>query len=553
MQNYVLALLWALGAYITYRALTSFLRERRYAIEAARLGCKPPPLQPNRWLYGIDRVWEGLQADRAMDFTNLLVRRYAAMNNKTHHYHIFGMTGIATADPKNVQAVLATQFHDFSLGVLRRDVFLPLLGNGIFTLDGKGWEHSRAMMRPQFARDQVSDLELEENHVQNMMRALPVDANGWTAEVDLQVLFFRLTLDSACEFLFGESVDSQLAALPSNVGVPPKGGLRRDEKVFAAAFDLGQKYLATRARFMDKYWLVNNAEFRRTCKTVHDFIDYFVKLALNKEFKEKEMEKGNIVRKDRYVFLDALVRETRDPIELRSQLLNILLAGRDTTASLLGWTFFILVRHPEAYAKLREVVLNDFGTYTNSAELTFSSLKSCQYLQHVINETLRLYPVVPLNSRRAVRDTTLPRGGGPDGMSKIFVKKGQQVDYSVHVMHHLKELWGEDADEFKPERWIGRKPGWEYLPFNGGPRICLGRKSSYHHEREMVRMVVKVDMLMILKEQFSLTEASYVIVRMLQRFEAIENCETETVVKHNLTLTSCSGTGVKVRLREAKQ
>ena len=66
-------------------------------------------------------------------------------------------------------------------------------------------------------------------------------------------------------------------------------------------------------------------------------------------------------------------------------------------------------------------------------------------------------------------------------------------------------------------------------------------------------MTVKIEMLTALKEQFSLTEASYVIVRMLQRFDAIENCETETVVKHNLTLTSCSGTGVKVRLREAKQ
>ena len=334
------------------------------------------------------------------------------------------------------------------------------------------------MMRPQFSREQVSDLDMEERHVKHMMRALPVDSTGWTAETDLQVLFFRLTLDSACEFLFGESVDSQLANLPENASLPPSGGASRDEKVFAKAFDQSQKYLAKRARLMEKHWLINPAEFRRSCKATHDFVDYFVNLALNKDFEEKELEKGSNKTRDKYVFLDALAAQTRDPIELRSQLLHILLAGRDTTASLLGWLFYLLVRHQAIYTKLRASILEDFGTYNSPGDISFTKLKNSQYLQHCLNETLRLYPVVPFNSRRAVKDTTLPIGGGPDGKSKIFIKKDEQVDYSVHVLHHRKDLWGPDADEFKPERWVGRKPGWEYLPFNGGPRICLGRESS---------------------------------------------------------------------------
>ena len=361
---------------------------------------------------------------------------------------------------------------------MRRENFFPLLGNGIFTLDGKGWEHSRTMMRPQFSREQVSDLDMEERHVKHMMRALPVDGTGWTAETDLQVLFFRLTLDSACEFLFGESVDSQLANLPENALLPANGGTSRDEKVFAKAFDQSQRYLATRARLLEKHWLFNPAGFRSSCKATHDFVDYFVNLALNKDFKEKELEKGSNKTKDKYVFLDALVAQTRDPIELRSQLLNILLAGRDTTASLLGWLFYLLVRNQAIYTKLRASIIEDFGTYNSPGDISFTKLKNSQYLQHCLNEALRLYPVVPVNSRCAVKDPTLPVGGGPDGKSKIFVKQGQGVDYSVYVLHRRKDLWGPDADEFKPERWIGRKPGWEYLPFNGGPRICLGRESS---------------------------------------------------------------------------
>lgn len=312
-----------------------------------------------------------------------------------------------------------------------------------------------------------------------MMRHLPSKSDGWTEPTDLQILFFRLTLDSATEFLFGQSVDSQVAALPdSAVNEKLKGG--HDWTSFAPAFDKGTAYLGTRGRLGEMYWLYGPKDFYNCCKQVHDFADYYVNLALSNSLKttqEIDLEKSG-AKKERYIFLEALATQTRDPIELRSQLLHILLAGRDTTAGLLGWLFYNLVRHPTAMSTLRATVLEDFGTYTSPRDITFARLKSCSYLQHCLNETLRLYPVVPVNSRHAVRDTTLPRGGGPDGKAPLFVKKGQEVNYSVHVMHRRKDLWGADADEFRPERWVGAKPGWEYLPFNGGPRICLGRELS---------------------------------------------------------------------------
>lgn len=317
-------------------------------------------------------------------------------------------------------------------------------------------------MRPQFAREQVSDLDLEERHIQHIMSALDhsMQPNGWTSEVDLQVLFFRLTLDSATEFLFGESVDSQVRLQP---GYKPN----KEESLssdFASAFDKGQMALAMRARFAEMYWVVNTKTFRDSCKLCHQFIDHFVRLALSKRLQKKDL--GNRVSgtKEKYVFIEALARETQDPVELRSQLLNILLAGRDTTASHLGWLFLCLVRDPPRYKKLRNIIVAEFGTYEHPSEITFSKLKSCRYLQHCNNEALRLYPVVPINGRYANKDTTIPHGGGEDGNSPIFVPKGTSVEYSVHVMHHRKDIWGPDADEFRPERWENRKVGWEYLP-----------------------------------------------------------------------------------------
>lgn len=145
-------------------------------------------------------------------------------------------------------------------------------------------------MRPQFARDQVSDLDLEERHVQNMMQSLDtsMQSNNWTGLVDLQILFFRLTLDSATEFLFGQSVDSQIRLLPGHKATE----LDAQADDFAMAFDKGQMGLATRARFMTMYWLSNTKEFQDCCKICHKFIDQFVRLALSKELREKELEVG---------------------------------------------------------------------------------------------------------------------------------------------------------------------------------------------------------------------------------------------------------------------
>ena len=467
----------AFGTWILCRWIWSFADERRAAAKARKLGCREPPRQRHKLPFGIDVVRSMFKADRDKMIPAALSERFQAVDAWTYCDALLGgTTFFMTADPQNIQAILATQFHDFALGERRRGVFAPLLGQGIFTQDGRDWEHSRAMLRPQFVRDQVSDLHLEEEHLLNLMRALPVGPDGWTSEADLQVLFFRLTLDSATEFLFGKSVNSQLAEMAGHVRADSKPSYR-DEAVLARAFDFAQRYLARRGRFQHFYWLVTSAEFRQACRNVEDFVDHVVRLALDKQPTDKSNEGGvEKSERERYVFLDALAAETQDPIQLRSQLLNILLAGRDTTASHLGWLFYVLARHPDVFEKLRSTVVDTFGTYDCPREITFARLKSCRYLQYCNNETLRLYPVVPINGREAVRDATLPTGGGPDGTSPISVRKGQTVNYSVFVMHRRKDLWGPDADEFKPERWIGMKQTWKYLPFNGGPRICLGRQ-----------------------------------------------------------------------------
>ncbi|KAF2857784.1 putative P450 monooxygenase [Piedraia hortae CBS 480.64] len=519
-QSYIL-LGWVVVATVLFQIASLVVRRKRYNALAKAWGCGDVPYLTNMGFLGLSHLNRMVAADEAQLFPDEMQDWHNQMCKSTGRTcatfktTFLGQTSYFTSDPKNIQALLATKFGDFDLGSTRRGNLIATLGDGIFVQDGTPWEHSRALLRPNFVRSQVSDLQLEERHMQHLFKALPIQSDGWTRAVDLKTLFFRLTIDTSTEFLFGESVGS----LSSNVSQAGK-----DESLFSRHFDSAQSHLAQRSRLGDRYWLHNPRNFKKDNEVVNKFVDHYVKLALMKGQTQEKLEEG------KYVMLEELAQQTRDPEELRGQLLNILLAGRDTTASLLSWLFHILAKDPDAYAKLRGAIIDTFGTYSAPQEINFSTLKGCKTLQNYLNEALRLWPVVPVNARRSNKATTLPTGGGPNGTSPVFVPPQMEIVYSVHVTHNRADIWGEDAHLFKPERFESRRPNWDYIPFNGGPRICLG-------------------------QQLALTTAGYVVVRLIQRFDKMQGVGSwvNERPKSNLGLTNAPGDGVVVRLHAADE
>lgn len=200
-------------------------------------------------------------------------------------------------------------------------------------------EHSRGLLRPQFSRAKVSDLALEENHVQYLFDRLSPDCDSWTPKIDLGPLFFNLTLDSATEFLFGQSVHSQKVS--TTEGGSPLVGQDKTEELewasFGQCFDNASLIASCRSRLMDLYFLYSPRSFQKDCQQVHKFADHFVKLALAAKPLNSDLAKGGEGKastKKTYVFLEELVQVTRDPDEIRGQLLNILL-GKQTSPSVL--------------------------------------------------------------------------------------------------------------------------------------------------------------------------------------------------------------------------
>ncbi|CAD0083238.1 unnamed protein product [Aureobasidium vineae] len=354
----------------------------------------------NSWVpFGLGFIARTVLDQRKHDLLGGWYRIFAdrsSIHPFTREIRTLGMRLVLTADEENIKAILATQFNDYGKGDQFNAEWHDFLGDSIFTTDGERWHASRQLIRPQFIKDRVSDLAVFEKHLEVLLPMLGGSKNNQT--VDAMDLFFKFTLDASTSFLLGHSVNS----------------LENPQDRFSDAFATVQNVQSIIARLE----------------------------------KKSKSDEG-------YNFLYALASFTRDRTVLRDQLAAVLLAGRDTTACTLSWLFSEISRRPDIVSKLRREIEEHVGMDNKP---TYTHLKNMRYLAHVVNETLRLYPIVPFNVRVSLKDTTLPRGGGPDGTQPIGI----------------------------PD-----------IPFNGGPRICIG-------------------------QQFALTEVAYTVVRILQTYSRVE-------------------------------
>ena len=148
---------------------------------------------------------------------------------------------------------------------------------------------------------------------------------------------------------------------------------------------------------------------------------------------------GGLVK--RYDFLNELIASIRETQEIRDSALTLLVAGRDTIASLLGWTCFFLARRPQVVESLRSEILAKFGSEALPCEIDYPMPGSLPYLQAVIHETLRLRSVVAIMNRICAQDTVLPCGGGPDGKQPLVVMKGEKIFLYCSAAHGREDIW----------------------------------------------------------------------------------------------------------------
>lgn len=330
-------------------------------------GCKPCQKFPSEDpILGLDFIRANIAACKSRRMLELMTDRITKVG-PTWQVRVFvNRRSVFTADPDNIKTILSLNFKDFSIAG-RRPLMGPLLGNGIFTSDGDEWAHSRALLRPSFTKEQVADLALIEVHVTHLLDLLPRDG----ATVDLQPLFLRFTLDSATHFLFGRSTNTLADAKERDL-----------EFARALKYSLDHMALLLAAGRLRKLWKAD-AQFARSTEICRRYVDTFV----DEVMRYKDSEKGSLDEPGesrRSSFLRDLAQTTDDKYKIRGELLSLLLAGRDTTASLLSSLFWEFSRRPDVW----KVLCDEIGELDLDQEQrpTYEQLRNLKYTKFCINE-----------------------------------------------------------------------------------------------------------------------------------------------------------------------
>jgi cytochrome P450 len=348
--------------FLTVLAGLLLLLSRISGIRAARNfrkqhGCEPVrarvPLKDPIW--GLDFIYEHLTAFREKRSLEAGANRFRTLG---HTFAVDGLVrSISTTDPENIKSILSVNFKDYSHKG-RQTLMKPLLGGGIFASDGAEWAHSRAMLRPNFTKDQVADLDVVGRHISHLIDAIPQNTT-----IDLQPLLLQFTLDSATEFLLGHSTN----------GLVHGDG---EGEMFGAAFEASLKDIAYQFRlgpFRHLQWSRRKA--RDNYATCQRYVDRFVRRAM-------DLRKAESADDERNCFLKELAKSNEPEERIRDELLNILLAGRDTTASLLASFFFLVARRPDVWKKLRNEVNKLEG-----CSPTYEQLREMKFVRYCLNES----------------------------------------------------------------------------------------------------------------------------------------------------------------------
>lgn len=433
------------------------------AFDGARAsGERLAPLVRGHWLLGLGR--EVLEQPLAM-FTEL------GRMGDVVRFRLPAMPSVLVSEPDLVKRV----FHDpktYSKRMRSYQRMRLLLGDGMATSDGDFWLRQRRIAQPAFHQKRIAGFgEL-------MARFAESTLDRWRAPmanespVDLAAEMTRLTLGVACESLLG-------------------GDVPRDNEVLGRTFADVVRYLVERNNLLwyPPLWVPTPGN--RRCQAALAELDGAVYRMIARR-RRQETESLDLLSMMMHA-RDAETGEGMNDLQLRDEIVTMLLGGHESTAMTLTWAICMLATHPEADAKLRAELAEVLGGRAPTVE----DLARMPYTRMVVDETLRLYPpvwVVPRNTERN------------DDLGGHWIEKGTSVFVSAWVVHRDPRRW-DSPTEFKPERFAAERADElqknAFFPFGGGPRQCIGNTFGLMEARLVIATLAQ-------KCRFSLVPGSSV-------------------------------------------
>lgn len=370
--------------------------------------------------------------------------------------------GVLLTDPKFIRDVLQKNQKLYVKSDFYRNTLKHILGDGLVTSEGELWKRQRKLIQPSFHKQTIA------NFFETMLACTNEMVNEWKEKLNR-----NNHIDFSEEMM---SVTLQIIG-KTMLSADVKKEAKKVEYALTYIMKFGEK--RTTNRIQIPIWFPLPAHIKAlNARTVLNKIIYGI---IEERRKTKE-KKGDLL----YMLMESRYEDTGEAMSnnlLRDEIMTIFLAGHETTATALTWTFYLISQHPEVYKKIKKEIDEVVG----KGEFMFQHFEQLKYTKACLDESMRLYPPVWGIGRKATEDNMV---------GDFMIKKDIDVTISIYHAHHHPDYW-KNPEMFDPERWeteeVKQMDKFTYFPFGAGPRMCIGNN-------------------------FAIMEAEIIMVKVIQNF-----------------------------------
>lgn len=374
------------------------------------------------------------------------------------HLPVGGSTFL-TSKPDHVQYVLEKNQKNYQKAKPYREL-KHVMGEGLLTSEGDKWLQQHRLMMPMFHQSSVmefGDMILDEAH--EMMNRWE-DKEKRNEPIDLLEEMKRITLQIICRALFSSDVEGYISHVSEDLET-----LRKAFRTRVRGFNL-------------PLWVPTptNRKAKKAISRLESIVNGLI-----------EDRKGHADEYEDFLSMlmlaeDEETGETMSHEQIRDEVMTFFLAGHETTANALTWTWYALANNPDIHMKLYNHVSSVLGDH--DGQFSMELYEELDYAGQVIDESMRLYPPVPVFAREAIED---------DKIGKYEIPAGTSILLSQFLIHRDESIW-DNPEEFDPERFTDGKQDerhrFSYFPFGGGARMCIGRELALLEARIILSLVV---------------------------------------------------------------
>lgn len=368
---------------------------------------------------------------------------------------------IFTTDPEIAQYVMQKNNRNFRKSEIQTKMIAQFAGQGLLTSEGEYWLRQRRLIQPGFHRAKLAALsDIMLKVVQESWNDLDQYATN-NQSFDLSTEMTKMAFQVVAKSLFTTSVsDEELETLADNIQEIQEYIVRR----------LRQPYLIP--------WFYLSGKTQRQVKISKESKAIILKII------QERRASGKTYDDLLDMLLAARYEDTGEGMtdqQLLDESLILFVAGHETSANALAWAFYLLCKNPDAIHKIR----TEYQSVVGDRKIEFTDFPQLKYTTQVIQETMRIYPPAWITDRLA---------NTPDNIKGYQIPKDRMFAIYIYGLHHSEKYWDE-PEKFKPERFekenMKGKPSFAYMPFGGGPRLCIGNNFAMMEMQMVILELLK--------------------------------------------------------------